>query len=188
VPEGNPFVVAKYAKDDRALFYTLERKMSMSDEGDFEKGFGYIKFLNVHAKTGSPSDDRFMDTDFPMLRVAEAYLTSAEADARMNNGACTSDGISKINALRARANAAAVTAFDLEDLCDEWAREFAFEAIRRPTLIRFGKFGGQIGYKWEWMGGDKEGARFSENFNIFPIPVNVLNTNGNMKQNPGYAD
>jgi hypothetical protein len=38
------------------------------------------------------------------------------------------------------------------------------------------------------MGGDKEGARFSENFNIFPIPVNVLNTNGNMKQNPGYAD
>lgn len=188
VPEGNPFVVAKYAKDDRALFYTLERKMSMSDEGDFEKGFGYIKFLNVHAKTGSPSDDRFMDTDFPMLRVAEAYLTSAEADARMNNGACTSDGVSKINALRARANAAAVTAFDLEDLCDEWAREFAFEAIRRPTLIRFGKFGGQIGYKWEWMGGDKEGARFSENFNIFPIPVNVLNTNGNMKQNPGYAD
>ena len=31
-----------------------------------------------------------------MMRYAEALLTYAEADARMNNGSCTSDGLAKI--------------------------------------------------------------------------------------------
>lgn len=40
---------------------------------------------------------------------------------------------------RKRANAEEKDAYTLEQICDEWAREFYFEGRRRMDLIRFGK-------------------------------------------------
>ena len=131
---------------------------------------------------------QFVDTDFPVMRVAEAYLTYAEADARLNGGSCTADGIAKVKALQERANksTASLTTVDLEYLCSEWSREFGFEGRRRMDLIRFNKYGGQSTYLWEWMGGAETGAAFDSHLNIFPIPNSDLNANSNLKQNPGY--
>ena len=53
-------------------------------------------------------------------------------------------------------------------------------------LIRFGRFGGQASYKWEWMGGTYDGAQFGSYMNIFAIPENDLTNNSNLTQNPGY--
>lgn len=119
-----------------------------------------------------------------MMRAAEAYLILAEADARLNNGNCTAEGLAAINALRNRAHANTVTSFSLDNICDEWSREFAYEAMRRTVLIRFNKFGGQANYKWEWMGGTAEGSSFDAHFNLYAIPVSALNANENLKQNP----
>lgn len=69
--------------------------MSITKETDFKSGYAYVKFLNTYAGSGSPKHNQFVDTDFPMMRYAEALLTYAEADARMNNGSCTSDGLAK---------------------------------------------------------------------------------------------
>ena len=183
-PQGNPFDLATAAGDDRALFYTLNRTVDISDEGDFEKGYAYMKFLNVHSD-GTPGHHAdFVDTDFPMMRAAEAYLILAEADARLNNGNCTAEGLAAINALRNRAHANTVTSFSLDNICDEWSREFAYEGMRRTVLIRFNKFGGQANYKWEWMGGTAEGSSFDAHFNLYAIPVSALNANENLKQNP----
>ena len=52
----------------------------------------------------------------------------AEADARQNNGTTTAQGTAYINALRTRANATTQTAYSLRQICDEWSREFYFEA------------------------------------------------------------
>ena len=183
-----PTNVAKAANDDRALFFSKDHTISITDESNFNSGEAYVKFTNIHADGTAAHDDgdRFADTDFPIMRVAEAYLTYAEADARLNNDICTTDGISKINALRTRAEAKTVTSFSLDDILDEWSREFGFEGRRRVDLVRFGKFGGQSSYKWQWEGGAEEGQSFDAHYNIFPIPVSDLNANNNLKQNLGY--
>ena len=76
--------------------------------------------------------------------------------------------------------------YSLDDICDEWSREFWFEGRRRMDLVRFGKYAGQAGYKWEWMGGTAEGAQFDATKSIFGIPENDLTNNPNLKQNDGY--
>ncbi|MBP7984411.1 MAG: RagB/SusD family nutrient uptake outer membrane protein [Bacteroidaceae bacterium] len=186
-PVGTPTEVKKSAGDDRALFYTKGHTLDVSDETDFTKGYAYIKFLNLHADGTATKHTQFVDTDFPMMRAAEAYLNYAEADARLNNGECTTDGIAKIKALRTRANANTnLSKFTLDQIIDEWSREFGFEGRRRMDLIRFGEFGGQNKYKWEWMGGTKSGSSFDSHFNIFAIPSSDLNANSNLTQNPKY--
>lgn len=185
---NDPVAVAAAAGDDRALFYTDGRTLHITKESDFKKGFSYIKFLNFHADGSAAHHTQFVDTDFPVMRVAEAYLTYAEADARLNGGSCTSDGIEKVKAVQERAHksTSSLTSVDLDYLCNEWSREFGFEGRRRMDLIRFGKYGGQSTYKWEWMGGVESGSAFDSHLNIFPIPNSDLNANGNLKQNPGY--
>ena len=125
-----------------------------------------------------------MNTDLPLFRIAEAYLTYAEASTRLN-GANT-DASEKINDLRRRANAATQNVYTLDNILDEWSKEFWFEGRRRMDLIRFGRFGGQASYKWEWMGGTYDGAQFGSYMNIFAIPENDLTNNSNLTQNPGY--
>ena len=75
----------------------------------------------------------------------------------------------------------------LDELCDEWSREFYFEGRRRIDLVRFGKFGGNNNYNWQWKGGVKDGRNFDAYKNVFAIPAAELNSNTSLKQNDGYA-
>ena len=126
-----------------------------------------------------------MDADFFFLRAAEAYLTYAEALTRANGGKATAEAVNAINAVRARAHATQKTSYSLDDILDEWAREFYFEGRRRVDLIRFGKFGGNSDYKWQWKGGTYAGRNFDTYRNIYAIPASQLPTYDNV-QNPGY--
>jgi hypothetical protein len=184
---GTPDMVAASAIDDRALFYNISHSLSITKESDFTKGFAYVKFLNLYSDGTTPKHTQFVDTDFPMMRAAEAYLNIAEADARQHNNNCTATGIAMIKKLRDRAHAnSAITTFSLDQVCDEWSREFGYEGRRRMDLVRHNKFGGQGKYKWEWMGGTQEGTPFAAHLNIFPLPNSDLNANKNLKQNQGY--
>ncbi len=124
------------------------------------------------------------------MRAAEAYLNFAEADARLNGGReTTAEGTAAINAIRKRAKASTRPedkSYSLNDICDEWSREFYFEGRRRMDLIRFNRYGGNVNYNWQWKGGTKEGRNFSKDLNIFAIPTNELTSNKNLIQNPGY--
>ena len=179
-----PAVTAAAAGDDRALFCGYKHTLSMDDASDFFSGLAYNKFTNVHADGTQPHHTQFVDTDFPMIRMAEAYLNYAEADARLNGNRCSADGLAKIKEIRNRAHASAMTAATLDDICDEWAREFGFECMRRTTLIRFGKFGGDSDYNWQWKGGSENGRQIDAKYNLFAIPNSVLSDV--IKQNPGY--
>ncbi|WP_300726463.1 RagB/SusD family nutrient uptake outer membrane protein [uncultured Bacteroides sp.] len=174
------------AKDDRALFYGVDRTLSVETPTEFTSGFSVAKFTNVYSDGGTPHNSQFIDTDFFLMRVAEAYLTYAEATARANGGTVTAEGKNAIDAIRNRAHAATRSTYTLDDILDEWSREFYFEGRRRTDLIRYGYFGGNNSYKWQWKGGVKEGTTFSANLNIFAIPSDDMNANSNLVQNPGY--
>lgn len=196
VTKGAPKDIIPVVKDDRAIFYTLGQKLSIADEADKNQGLLYMKYNNLHSDLTASHDPsgQFVDTDYPMIRLAEAYMISAEADARLNGGNCTTAGIQRIKDLRTRANvgagnmydgvaAASITAVSLEDIFQEWSREFGYEGQRRMVLIRWNRFAGQSTYKWEWMGGSQAGTQFDKRFNIFPIPDSDLNANPNLKPN-----
>ncbi|MBQ2129171.1 MAG: RagB/SusD family nutrient uptake outer membrane protein, partial [Prevotella sp.] len=108
------------------------------------------------------------------------------ATARQNGGTTTAEGTDYINQLRGRAHASKADSYTLDNIIDEWAREFYYEGRRRVDLIRFGLFGGNNNYKWQWKGGAYNGTSFSSDLNIYAIPSNEIATNSNLKQNQGY--
>ncbi len=186
---GYPDKVAEASGDDRALFFTDgKREPMITDVSNNGNVYLYVKYTNVHSDGSAIHDGtgKWIDTYIPVLRVAEAYLTYAEADARINGGSCTPDGRDKLNKLRERAHAATFASVDLQTILDEWSREFGFEFRRRMDLVRFGKFGGQSDYLWQYQGGAEDGQAFDSHFNIYPIPASDLNANDNLKQNPKY--
>ncbi|NLO71634.1 MAG: RagB/SusD family nutrient uptake outer membrane protein [Porphyromonadaceae bacterium] len=187
-----------FAGDDRCLLEsyvntegkeyapTLGGGAKNGSEG-FLLGWGIAKFSNIFANGEASSDTQFPDTDIPFLRASEAYLTYAEAVLR---GATPTNGtaLDAVNALRNRANATPWSAVDLtlENLLDEWGREFYNEGRRRTDLIRFNKFAGNVNYNWEGKGGSAEGKNIDVKYNIYPIPMNDLVANKKLKPSEGY--
>ena len=187
-PEAESYDVAAAAKDDRALFCTVGRTLNVEKTTEFTNGYAVAKWTNFRSDNAATKDAQFPDTDFFLFRLAEAYLTYAEATARENGGNTTAEGTDFINRLRSRAHATTRTnaSYSLNDIIDEWAREFYYEGRRRVDLIRFGLYGGNNSYKWQWKGGSYEGTTFSADLNIYAIPSNEISTNSNLTQNQGY--
>ena len=188
IPELACYEMAVLAGDDRALFDSKGRTLDNEDVGTFTNGFAIGKFNNF-TTDGSPLSDpsgSWADMDVYLMRVAEAYLNYAEAEVRLHG--VTQDAVDKVNALRNRAHARRFTTstLTLDEILNEWSREFFFEGRRRVDLIRFGYFGGNNGYNWTWKGGSKNGSNFAETRNVFAIPSDDLIANKNLQQNPGY--
>lgn len=178
------------AGDDRAIFFSGQneggkdrRWVSTEEKTTFSSGLGIMKWTNEYCNGGTPSDVAFADADVPFFRVAEAYLTLAEANYR--NGGDNKTTLDAINALRDRAHATRFESISERDLIDEWCREFYFEGRRRSDLVRFGLFTSGT-YLWDWKGGSFAGNGVSSIYNLYPVPANELNANANMHQNTGY--
>ena len=69
---------------------------------------------------------------------------------------------------------------DMDEMLDEWGREFFAESRRRIDLIRFGKFSSA-----SWWDKTPDAGNYTE---IFPIMRPILNANKALKQNPGYNE
>lgn len=181
---GSIATMTAAANDDRALFYSKGYKQYITEVDQLDNGFASVKFRNVRSDGARTSAIDYVDTDLPLMRMAEAYLTYAEASVRKFGP--NSDADSKLRVLRDRAHAAPLNNATLDDICAEWAREFWFEGRRRMDLIRFNKFAGQSDYKWEFMGGEAKGTSFPSFRKVFAIPQADLSNNPNLKQNNGY--
>ena len=66
----------------------------------------------------------------------------------------------------------------MDEMLDEWGREFLAESRRRIDLIRFGKF--NTGIWW-----DKQ-PDADDHTKIYPVPSEQIRTNPALVQNPGY--
>jgi hypothetical protein len=181
--------------DSRAMFWTDGQNLEINDIAQFTDGYAITKFTNVTAagaKAPHAATDvvDFVDTDYPMFRLADAYLMYAEAVLRGGAGGSVSQALDYVNQIRQRAygdTSGNITSGDLtlDFILDERARELYWEGHRRTDLIRFGKFTGDA-YLWPWKGKVKDGTGTPSFRDLYPIPSNDLGANPNLKQNDGY--
>ena len=172
--------------DDRAkLFWTTGHTFEMTDYKAWSNGYPAIKFRNTNFN-GTSIATSFSSTDFPMFRLADAYLMYAECVLR-GGGGSESQALTYVNDLRTRSHAAPITSsqLNLQFILDERARELNLEGHRRTDLIRFNRFTGNA-YLWPWKGNSLNGASIPDTYNVFPIPTTALQSNPNLTQNPGY--
>jgi hypothetical protein len=182
------------AADKRGMFFYDKSSWTwdVSNVGTFTQGIGVTKFKNVTSTGGAAPNAHatFVSTDFPMFRLADAYLMYAEAVVRGGTGGNTATAVGYINALRQRAYGNATgnitnTDLTLTFLLDERGRELYWEGHRRTDLVRFGQFTNGT-YVWQWKGRVQNGIQTASYRDLYPIPINDLNANPNLVQNPGY--
>lgn len=122
-----------------------------------------------------------------VIRLPETILLRAEAKMRSGNNA---GAAADINLLRARAKCGyMVQASDVsvDLILDERARELVYEEKRWNTLLRMG---GTVAVdrikKYAYW--DDPRATLTKNFNLWPIPQIVIDTNKDvvLEQNPGW--
>lgn len=150
-----------------------------------------------------------LSNDFPYFRYAEVLLTKAECLLRL--GQDEQEAANLATQVRMRAfddpAKAVVTVADLKadtkikygilneqgavsdpgdvtpvqfgGLYDEWGWEFAAEARRRTDMIRFGTYQTKSWFNHKPVGNYTT---------LFPIHFEDMNTNSNLKQNPGYGN
>ena len=173
--------------DERAkLFWTNGHTYEMTDYKEWTDGYPAVKFRNTNS-SGSSLPSSFSPTDFPLFRLADAYLMYAECAVRGAGGADMGTAVQYVNNVRTRSGASSITQTDLTEqfIIDERGRELNLEGHRRTDLIRFGMFTGNS-YLWPWKGGVKDGTSIPATYNLYPIPSSALQANQNLSQNPGF--
>ena len=115
--------------DDRGkLFWTTGHSYEMNDYKLWTDGYPSVKFRNKNF-VGTSNATSFSNTDFPLFRLADAYLMYAECVLRGASGGTAQTALDYVNAVRNRSNAGAIVAgqLTLNFLLDERARELNME-------------------------------------------------------------
>lgn len=184
------YSIEQPSSDGRAMFYTEGQEKEIVDVSQFTEGYAITKWKNITSEGAPGSDLTHTDTDFPMFRLADAYLMYAEAVLRGGSGGDAGTALDLVNAVRERAyggQGGTISASDLtlDFILDERARELYWECHRRTDLVRFGRFS-ESSYVWPWKGGVPEGRSTDKRYDLYPIPSSDLNANPNLTQNTGY--
>ena len=178
------------SNDGRELFYTDGQEKDIASVSTFTDGYAISKYRNVDVDgvAGSDTSGDHTDIDFPMFRLADAYLMYAEAVVR-GGGGSMSTAVGYINQLRGRAYGntsgdIAEVDLNLDFILDERARELYWECHRRTDLIRFNQFSDNG--VWQWKGGVQQGSTTESFRDLMPLPAVDLGINTNLEQNTGY--
>jgi starch-binding outer membrane protein, SusD/RagB family len=174
---GNPILDLAFDKadpDGAPINYTPEINQ-LKPNGSRQAGARLGKFKFKAGQTPN------MDNDYPLLRYAEVLLNKAEALARLN-GFSDGTALTLVNEVRDRAGVAPLGSLTADNLLAERGRELFMEALRRPDLIRFGRFHDAW---WE------KPAHADDHRKLFPIPNEQIlatapSTCCKLVQNPGY--
>ena len=176
--------------DERADFWSSGQSLEINDVFTFTDGYPITKYKNISSggQVGADPTGNHPDTDFPMFRLADAYLMYAEAVLR--SGGSAAEALPYVNALRARAyngtgGNITQSQLTLDFILDERARELKWEGHRRSDLIRYKRFA-EGSYLWPWKGGVKDGRAVEAFRTLYPIPTSDITANPNLKQNTGY--
>ncbi|MBQ4819590.1 RagB/SusD family nutrient uptake outer membrane protein [Aquimarina sp. MMG016] len=176
--------------DTRAMFHTDGQTLEIANPFDFTQGYAVTKYRNVDVdgNIGSDASGNNVDVNFPMFRLADAYLMYAEIFLR-GGGGDANTAVGYINDLRERAygdTSGNIRAADLnlDFILDERSRELYWECHRRTDLIRFGQFSDQG--VWPWKGNIAAGRTTEKFRDLYPMPSAELNANPNLVPTPGY--
>ena len=110
--------------------------------------------------------------NIPVVRLAEMYLTRAEANYRLST-AIGDSPLNDLNKIRSRAGVLPFAAIaDVNAIYLERRKELAFEGFSLHDAKRFQR--------------TIDAKPWNDNKLIFPIPFRELNANSSLTQNPGY--
>ncbi|MBQ5982114.1 MAG: RagB/SusD family nutrient uptake outer membrane protein [Prevotella sp.] len=176
-----------YIRDAVGKFQSLapERWLTATNstlrDGDHNSGWHFAKYPFY-----SDEDSHQMESDYTEIRLPEIIYSLAECKLRYGRKA---EAARLLNMVRRRNYPAenlkevlyapeGNATLDMQEMLDEWGREFFAESRRRIDLIRFDKF--TSGTWW-----DKTPDADSHT-KIFPIMRPILNANPALVQNEGY--
>ena len=131
------------------------------------------KFFNTSNAGSRTFTSKFNDRfgDVPVLRLAEMYLTRAEANFRLGTTVGAAP-LADINLIRERAGLEPLTSLTIAAVLKERKLELAFEGQQIHDIKRTkGTVGTTV---------------FSANNLVCPIPQREIDTNKKLVQNPGY--
>ena len=159
----------------------LNTATSTLRDGDHNSGWHFAKYPFY-----SDDDAHQMESDYTEIRLPEIIYSLAECKLRAGK---TQDAAKLLNSVRRRnypqENLNDVlyapegkAALNMDEMLDEWGREFFAESRRRIDLIRFTKF--TNGTWWDTTPATGDYTK------IFPIMRPILNANPKLVQNPGY--
>jgi len=181
------FLNGTYNQDDRNTLITEERTIEVENVSDQTTGYIIQKWSNRRADGSLGASREIVDTDFPMFRMADAYLMYAEAHLR-GGGGSLAQATQYFNDLRTRANNPNTISegeLTLDLILEERLVELHWESHRRQDLIRYGRFTGNQ-YNWSWKGNAMGGIAIPEFRQLYPLPSESLAANPNLTQNEGY--
>lgn len=162
---------------------------SNMSEGEENSGVRFNKYKlgnQIAGPGGNPAPHpKYNSTDWNVYRLTWIYFAKAEALMRKNNGAANAEAVQLINDCKKRAfsttdwatRAYTPASLTLNELLAERGREFIFEGFRRQDLIRSDRFTTASWWDHQPTSKAKE---------LYPIPLQQIALNPNLKQNNGY--
>ncbi len=163
----------------RPLIHTVEMVLNEVD-GD---GWGWInqeEGARVAKWDYEPGLSTSMENDIHIFRLADIYLTKAEALLRSGGSIAVATDL--VNAIRARAFPGKpeklYSSVTLDDVYNERRLEFAWEGFTRQDMIRFGTFLLPRTPFKPYQSDSK--------YLLYPIPQSAIDANNKLKQNQGY--
>ena len=155
------------------LIFTENVNLNFSTEA---QGIRVIKYFPKPTSDTTAKDDQ-AGNDYIFLRFADVLLMKAEALVRGGADPNGQTALSIVNSIRTPRGASVLTSVDTKALLAERGRELYYEGWRRNDQIRFGTFNDPV---------DQRPIKSAATRTLYPIPQRAVDTNPNLKQNPGY--
>ncbi len=146
----------------------LNRYDSTDARGDFfytDPGTGEVR-------TKKWQDNESDGANIPVLRLAEMYLTRAEANLR-NGSTIGAPPVDDVNAVRERAGVSPLSSVTVDDVLRERRLELSFEGNLLHDLKRTERSVGSLDFDADDL--------------VYPIPQRECDANPEISQNPGYS-
>jgi len=133
-------------------------------------------FFYEDSETGNTRTQKFQNAEssganIPIIRLAEMYLTRAEANLR-DGSMIGASPVEDINTIRERAGLSKVNDVEVSDVMRQRRLELSFEGNLLHDLQRTDRSVGSI--------------PFDANRLVYPIPQREIDANPEIQQNPGY--
>ncbi|MBC7757782.1 MAG: RagB/SusD family nutrient uptake outer membrane protein [Phormidesmis sp. FL-bin-119] len=168
-----PGNVALKQRGGQPLIFTENVNLNYSTEA---QGIRVIKYFPKPKVDNTVNDDQ-AGNDYIFLRFADVMLMKAEAILRGGTDPAGQTALAIVNAIRTPRGASAITLLDAKTLLAERGRELYYEGWRRNDQVRFGTFNDPV---------DQRSTKSPASRTVYPIPQRAVDTNPNLKQNPGY--
>ncbi len=163
---------ASSADGGRGDINILQQHLNRYDSTDARGDFFYTDSETGDIRTSKWRDDESDGANIPIIRLAEMYLTRAEANLRANTSVGASP-VADVNTIRNRAELDSVNTVTVDDVLRQRRLELAFEGNLLHDLKRTGRSVGSLAFDAEEL--------------VYPVPQRECDANPEISQNPGYT-